>query len=84
MLRNVAEVAWNDITYAIPAGLTVLVMPFTFSIAYGIAAGIVSYPLVKAAAGRRDEISTGQWLLALAFVAYFLVRTGGILGSVTG
>ena len=84
MLRNVAEIAWDDITYAIPAGLTVLVMPFTFSIAYGIAAGIVSYPLVKVAAGRRSEVSVGQWLLAVAFFAYFLVRTGGVLGSVAG
>ncbi|WP_394325726.1 NCS2 family permease [Halolamina pelagica] len=44
MLGNAVEIAWDDLTYAIPAGMTIMVMPFTFSIAYGIAAGIVSYP----------------------------------------
>ena len=75
MLGNVTEIDWDDATQAIPAGLTVLIMPFTFSIAYGIAAGIVSYPLVKLATGERKDVKVGQWVLALAFVAYFFVRT---------
>ncbi|WP_115864460.1 NCS2 family permease [Halorussus litoreus] len=79
MLSNVAEIAWNDLTYAIPAGLTIFVMPFTFSIAYGIAAGIVSYPVVKLAAGELDDTRLGHWVLAALFVLYFFVRTGGIL-----
>ncbi|WP_132058938.1 NCS2 family permease [Halorussus amylolyticus] len=83
MLANVAEIAWDDLTYAIPAALTIFVMPFTFSIAYGIAAGIVSYPIVKAAAGELDDTRLGHWVLAAAFVLYFFVRTGGVLaGSV--
>lgn len=79
MLGNAVEVAWDDLTYAIPAGLTIMVMPFTFSIAYGIAAGIVSYPIVKLAAGEHDEIHPGQWVLAGAFVVYFAVRTSGVM-----
>jgi AGZA family xanthine/uracil permease-like MFS transporter len=59
-------------------------MPFTFSIAYGIAAGIVSFPIVKAAMGRVDETTAGQWVLAALFVVYFFVRTGGILTGVAG
>ncbi|MFW5937579.1 MAG: NCS2 family permease [Halanaeroarchaeum sp.] len=83
MLSNVAEIAWDDITFTIPAALTIFVMPFTFSIAYGIAAGIVSYPIVKTAVGEYDEIHVGQWILATAFVLYFFVRTSGVLaGSV--
>jgi AGZA family xanthine/uracil permease-like MFS transporter len=83
MLSNVAEIAWNDVTYSIPAGLTIFVMPFTFSIAYGIAAGIVSYPIVKLAAGEVEDIRPGHWVLAAAFVLYFFVRTSGVLaGSV--
>ena len=80
MLRNVVEVKWDDITHAVPAGLTIMVMPFTFSIAYGIAAGILSYPIVKTAAGEFDDTSPGQWLLAAAFLVYFAVRTSGIVG----
>ncbi|MFW5948766.1 MAG: NCS2 family permease [Halolamina sp.] len=79
MLGNAVAVAWDDLTYAIPAGLTIMVMPFTFSIAYGIAAGILSYPIVKLAAGRGEEIHTGQWVLAGAVVVYFAVRTGGVM-----
>ena len=81
MLRNVVEVAWEDITHAVPAGLTILVMPFTFSIAYGIAAGIIAYPVVKVATGEFRDIRPGHWALALAFVAYFFVRTSGILAA---
>jgi len=81
MLRNVVEVAWDDLTAAIPAGMTVLVMPFTYSIAYGIAAGIITYPLVKLAAGRVDETRPGHWVLAGAFVVYFFVRTSGFLAG---
>jgi AGZA family xanthine/uracil permease-like MFS transporter len=79
MLGNAVEVAWDDLTYAIPAGMTIMVMPFTFSIAYGIAAGIVSYPIVKLAAGEARDIHVGQWILAGAFVVYFAVRTSGVL-----
>jgi len=79
MLSSVTEVDWGDITHAVPAGLTILVMPFTFSIAYGIAAGIISYPIVKAATGEYRDVHVGQWILALAFVVYFVVRTGGVL-----
>ncbi|WP_158058444.1 NCS2 family permease [Halorussus halophilus] len=81
MLQNVVEIAWDDLTYAVPAGMTILVMPFTFSIAYGIAAGIISFPIVKAAAGELDDTRPGHWVLAAAFVLYFVVRTGGFLAG---
>jgi len=84
MLTNVAEIAWDDVTFAIPAGLTILVMPFTFSIAYGIAAGIVSYPVVKAAAGEAEDVAAAQWVLAALFVLYFVVRTGGLVVGLAG
>jgi adenine/guanine/hypoxanthine permease len=79
MLQNVVDIDWDDVTNVVPAGMTILVMPFAYSIAYGIAAGIVSYPIVKLAAGKREEIRPGHWALAAAFVVYFFVRTSGIL-----
>jgi AGZA family xanthine/uracil permease-like MFS transporter len=82
MLRNVVDIEWNDLTSSIPAGMTILVMPFTYSIAYGIAAGIVSYPIVKLAAGEARDVRVGHWALAGAFVVYFVVRTGGVLTGV--
>jgi len=79
MMRNITDIQWDDLTHAVPAGMTILVMPFTFSIAYGIAAGIISYPVVKFAQGELKSVSMGQWLLAAAFVCYFVVRTSGLL-----
>ncbi|MFB6194351.1 MAG: NCS2 family permease [Halobaculum sp.] len=75
MLGNVTEIDWNDASEAVPAGLTILVMPFTFSIATGIAAGIVSYPFVNAAVNEGGDVRMGHWALAVAFVAYFAIRT---------
>jgi AGZA family xanthine/uracil permease-like MFS transporter len=82
MLRNVGEIVWDDLTYAIPAGMTILVMPFTYNIGYGIAAGIISYPLVKLGAGQLEDTHPAHWLLAAAFVVYFYVRTSGLLTSI--
>ena len=76
MLRNVVEIAWDDITHAIPAGLTIMIMPLTSSIAYGIAAGLLSYPIVSVAAGRTDQVHPFQWIMALACVVYFAIRFG--------
>ncbi|QSG04523.1 NCS2 family permease [Halapricum desulfuricans] len=79
MLRNVVDIQWDKLTHAVPAGLTIIIMPLTYSIAYGIAAGIISYPIVKAANGEWRDVHIGQWLMAAAFVVYFYVRTSGIL-----
>ncbi len=80
MLRGVTDIEWSDPAWAIPAGLTISIMPLTASIIFGLAAGIISYPIVKAAKEESDDVNPVQWLLALLFVGYFIVRTGGILG----
>jgi AGZA family xanthine/uracil permease-like MFS transporter len=82
MLRNVGEISWDDLTVAIPAGMTILVMPFTFNIGYGIAAGLISYPIVKAFAGELRDTHPAHWVFAGAFVVYFYVRTSGLLTAV--
>jgi len=71
MLQGVMDVDWTDPAWAISGGLTITVMPLTTSIANGLAAGIISYPLVKSAMGEGRDVSLGQWVLAIAFVAYF-------------
>ena len=73
MLQGVADIDWSDPAWAISGGLTVTVMPLTVSIANGLAAGIMSYPVVKAAVGERRDVSPGQWTLAAVFVVYFAV-----------
>ncbi|WP_293032670.1 NCS2 family permease [Natronococcus sp.] len=73
MLQGVTDIDWQNPAWAISAGLTITIMPLTTSIANGLAAGIISYPLLKAAMGERRDVSPGQWILALAFVVYFVV-----------
>jgi len=82
MLRNVGEILWDDLTYAVPAGMTILVMPFTYNIGYGIAAGIIAYPLVKVGAGELRDTHPAHWIMAGLFVVYFYVRTSGLLTTI--
>jgi len=83
MLQGVADIDWSDPGWAISAGLTITVMPLTTSIANGLAAGIISYPLVKAAMGQRADVSPGQWVLSALFVVYFVVFFAIEAGFVT-
>jgi adenine/guanine/hypoxanthine permease len=73
MLQGVVDIDWQDPAWAISAGLTITIMPLTTSIANGLAAGIISYPLLKAAMGERGDVSPGQWVLAVAFIVYFVI-----------
>lgn len=68
MLAMAARVRWEDPTESIPAFLTMTVIPFTFNIAHGVAAGIVSYVLVKTGAGRFREVSPFMAVTALVVV----------------
>ncbi len=79
MFRGVADIDWGDSTEAIPATLTIGLMPFTASIATGIAAGLLSYPLVKTAAGEGGDVRAGQWVLAGLVVVYYFVRTNTLV-----
>jgi len=68
MARGLVEVEWDDITEAAPAVITALSMPFTFSIAEGIAFGFISYALIKLATGRYRDIHPAVGILAVLFV----------------
>ncbi len=68
MLREVTEIDWSDITEATPAALTVIMMPFTYSIANGLAFGFISYVVLKAITGKFRDIHMATLLVALLFV----------------
>jgi len=67
--KELKEVAWGDITEALPALMTALAIPFTFSIAEGIGIGFVTYCAVKVLSGRHREINLGVAIIAVAFAA---------------
>jgi len=68
MVRAVREIDWTDTTEAAPAFFTALLMPLTFNISHGLAAGIVVYALVKLAARRGREVHWLMYVLAVLFV----------------
>lgn len=71
MTRGLAEIDWRDLTETAPSVLCALAMPFTFSIAHGIAFGFVSYALIKLLAGRPRDVPVAVWVIAAVFVAKF-------------
>jgi AGZA family xanthine/uracil permease-like MFS transporter len=73
MTRSLIEVAWDDITEAAPAVITALAMPFTFSIAEGIAFGFISYVGIKFATGRYSDVHPAVGILAVLFVIKYVV-----------
>ena len=72
-LRNIADIAWDDVTEYAPAVLAAIIMPLTFSIAYGIAIGFIAYVVIKALSGNTSDINKGSIALAAVSVLYFLV-----------
>jgi AGZA family xanthine/uracil permease-like MFS transporter len=68
MVGAVREIDWTDMTEAAPAFFTALLMPLTFNISHGLAAGIIVYALVKTAAGRWREVHWLMYALAVLFV----------------
>ncbi len=64
MMQVVTRIPWEDASDAIPAFITIVAMPFTFSIATGIALGFISYPVIKLIAGKGREVPWLTYLLA--------------------
>jgi len=72
MLRNVRRIRWDDPTEAIPSFLTMVVMPFAFSITEGIAFGFISYVILKLVARRGREVHGLVYLFAVLFVIRYI------------
>lgn len=72
MMTGVRQIDWTDYEIAIPAFLTIVLMPFTYSITNGIGAGVIAYALIKAAKGKFREVHPLLWGVVVLFVLYFL------------
>ena len=73
MLRELAGIDWDDVTEAAPAVLTAIAMPFTYSIANGLAFGFMSYAGIKLLTGRAREVHPATWIIAALFVAKYAI-----------
>jgi AGZA family xanthine/uracil permease-like MFS transporter len=72
MMTQVKDIDWNDLGIAIPAFLTIILMPFTYSISVGIGAGFVSHVVIRFVQGRRKDVHPLLLLVAGLFMVYFL------------
>ncbi|MEG0278820.1 MAG: NCS2 family permease [Morganella sp. (in: enterobacteria)] len=72
MTSSLARVNWDDLTDAVPAFITAIMMPFSFSITDGIALGFISYCVMKLGSGRRRELNPCVILVALLFILKFV------------
>ena len=72
MTQSIAHIAWGDFSEAVPAFITMLATPLTFSIATGLSLGLISYTVVKIAAGKAREINLLVWILTVLFILRYI------------
>ncbi|MGB7480326.1 MAG: NCS2 family permease [Burkholderiaceae bacterium] len=72
MLREMVDIEWDDTTESVPAVITLLLMPFTYSIANGLAFGFISYAVLKLLTGRARQVPWIIWLIAAVFLFKFI------------
>jgi AGZA family xanthine/uracil permease-like MFS transporter len=82
MMTAVRTIDWTDYEIAIPAFLTIVLMPFTYSISNGIGGGLVTFVLIKTVRGKARGIHPLMWVVAGLFVLYFL--RGAVTGIING
>ncbi|WSY64903.1 NCS2 family permease [Nocardia sp. NBC_00881] len=71
MARAFGEIDWNRLEYSVPAFITIVMMPLTYSIANGLAMGMLFYPVVMVARGRIKNVHPAMWALMVVFLGYF-------------
>lgn len=75
MMREFAEINWDDIVEATPAALTALLMPLTYSIANGLAIGFISYACLKTMTGKWRSVHPATWIIAILFIIRFVMES---------
>jgi len=76
MLRDLVDVDWSDTTESVPAAITALVIPFTYSIAHGIAFGFITYAGLKLLTGQARQVKPVVWVIAALFLFKYTYITG--------
>lgn len=72
MSQSLAHVKWHDFSEALPAFITMLATPLAFSIATGLSLGLISYTVVKLAAGKFQQINALVWILTVRFILRYV------------
>ena len=72
MMKSVVDIDWNDNEMVLPAFLTIVLMPFTYSIADGIAWGVITYVAIKIGTQKTDQINPVMWAIAILMTMFYL------------
>jgi AGZA family xanthine/uracil permease-like MFS transporter len=78
MSHSVKEIDWADYTIAIPAFVTMMMMPFTYSITNGIGMGFITFVVLRLAAGRSRDIPVAMYVVSAVFTFYYLMPALGL------
>jgi len=73
MMQQVKGIDWDDLEIALPAFLTIVLMPFTYSITVGIGAGFITYAFIKIVRGKAGQVHPLLWGVSALFVVYFAI-----------
>lgn len=76
MAQSISRVKWGDFSEALPSFITMVGMPLSFSIATGLSFGVISYTIVKVAAGKFREVSVLVWVLTILFILRYVYLAG--------
>jgi AGZA family xanthine/uracil permease-like MFS transporter len=74
LMSQIRYIDFSDLTVAVPAFLTMVLMPFTYSITNGVGAGFISYVVLKAATGKARQVHVLLWIVAAVFAVYFAIE----------
>ncbi|MFD0049512.1 NCS2 family permease [Actinomycetes bacterium NPDC127524] len=75
MMENIKNLNFGDFSESVPAILIIAMIPFTFSIADGMAIGFIMYPILKIVIGKAKEVSPVLYIIGVLFLAYFIIST---------
>ncbi len=74
MMQELSDINFKDLSEGLPAFLTIMAMPLTYSIATGFGVGFISYALIKTLCGRGREVGITMWVIAACFAVNFVLR----------
>src|SRR5262249_13195302 len=72
MVQSITKIDFKDLTELVPAFITIVIMVFSYNIGNGLTAGLVAYPLIKAASGRFKELNWGSIVLGFVCAIYYI------------
>ena len=73
MVSSVARIDWESFEIGVPAFLTMVMMPFSYNVSYGIAFGMIAYVIIHVFTGKKEEVKMGTWVIAALFIAMLVL-----------